>query len=127
MKNFNYGLIVPGEGRMGSRSACSMKLRRSVSLPAALPPAIRPLPPSSEWVNVHSLGVKGDGTTDDTAAFSKPSTRIACFIFPSGHYVVRDTLALKPDTVLIGLHPTLTQIDLLDETPGFRASARRRP
>src|SRR6185437_14001617 len=40
--------------------------------------------------------------------------------FPSGHYVVRDTLALKPDTVLIGLHPTLTQFHLLDNTPGYQ-------
>ena len=40
--------------------------------------------------------------------------------FPSGHYVVRDTLTLKPDTVLIGLHPTLTQFDLLDATPGYQ-------
>ena len=37
--------------------------------------------------------------------------------FPSGHYVLRDTLALRPDTVFIGLHPTLTQFDLLDGTP----------
>jgi hypothetical protein len=36
------------------------------------------------------------------------------------HYVVRDTLTLKRDTVLIGLHPTLTQIDLLDEAPEFQ-------
>jgi sugar lactone lactonase YvrE len=34
--------------------------------------------------------------------------------------VVRDTLILKPDTVLIGLHPTLTQFDLPDMTPGFQ-------
>ena len=40
--------------------------------------------------------------------------------FPSGHYVVSDTLTLKPDTVLIGLHPTLTQFDLPDGTPGFQ-------
>jgi sugar lactone lactonase YvrE len=39
---------------------------------------------------------------------------------PSGHYVLRDTLRLSPGTVLIGLHPTLTQIDLLDDTPGYQ-------
>jgi sugar lactone lactonase YvrE len=27
---------------------------------------------------------------------------------------------MKPDTVLIGLHPTLTQFDLLDATPGYQ-------
>ena len=41
---------------------------------------------------------------------SRQSTTHRVLYFPSGHYVVRDTLTLKPDTVLIGLHPTLTQI-----------------
>ena len=90
------------------------------SLPAALPPAIRPLPPSSEWVNVHALGVKGDGRTDDTAALQDAINSHRVLYLPGGHYVVRDTLALKTDTVLIGLHPTLTQIDLMDETPGYQ-------
>jgi hypothetical protein len=40
--------------------------------------------------------------------------------FPSGHYIVSDTLALKPDTIFIGLHPTQTQFDLLDSTPGYQ-------
>jgi SMP-30/Gluconolactonase/LRE-like region len=33
---------------------------------------------------------------------------------------VRDTITLKSDTVLIGLHPTLTQFDLLDGTNGYQ-------
>jgi hypothetical protein len=119
VKAFNYGLIVPGEGRMG---AIGMKYEASAlaSMPAMLPPAIRSLPFSSEWVNVHTLGVKGDGATDDTAALKQAIDAHRVLYFPSGHYVVRDTLTLKPDTVLIGLHPTLTQIDLLDETPAFQ-------
>ena len=51
---------------------------------------------------------------------SEPSTRIVCFIFPVGITSCATRLTLKPDTVLIGLHPTLTQIDLLDETPGYQ-------
>ena len=96
-------------------------------MPAPQPPAIRALPPSSEWVNVHTLGVKGDGATDDTAAIQLAIDAHPVLYFPSGHYVVRDTLTLKPDTVLIGLHPTLTQIDLLDETPGFEGVGAPRP
>ena len=119
VKNFSYGLIVPGEGRMGS-IGMQYEAAPLASLPAALPPAIRALPPSSEWVNVHALGVKGDGTTDDTAALQQAIDTHRVLYFPGGHYVVRDTLTLKPDTVLIGLHPTLTQIDLLDETPGYQ-------
>jgi len=90
------------------------------SLSAPLPPAIRQLPPSTEWVNVHTLGVKGDGASDDTAALQQAINTHRILYLPGGHYIVRDTITLKPDTVLIGLHPTLTQIDLLDGTPGYQ-------
>src|ERR1019366_6533638 len=63
VKNFTYGLIVPGEGRMGT-IGMQYEAAPLASLPAALPHAIPALPPSSEWVNVHTLGAKGDGTTD---------------------------------------------------------------
>ena len=119
VKNFSYGLIVPGEGRMGS-VGMQYEAAPLASLPAALPAAIRALPPSSEWENVQALGVKGDGTTDDTAALQQAINTHRVLYLPGGHYVVRDTLRLTPDTVLIGLHPTLTQIDLLDETPGYQ-------
>ncbi len=119
VKNFTYGLIVPGEGRMGS-IGMQYEAAPLASLPAALLAAIPALPPSSEWVNVHTLGAKGDGTTDDTAALQQAIKAHRVLYFPSGHYVVRDTLTLKPETVLIALHPTLTQIDLLDETPGYQ-------
>lgn len=119
VKNFAYGLIVPGEGQMGSMGM-QYEAAALASLPAPLPPAIPGLPPSSEWVNVHTLGAKGDGTTDDTAALQQAIDAHRVLYLPGGHYVVRDTLTLKPDTVLIALHPTLTQIDLLDETPGYQ-------
>jgi hypothetical protein len=118
VKNFNYGLIVPGEGEMGTMSML-YDAAPLTAMPAKLPPAIRALPPSSEWVNVHTLGVKGDGVTDDTAALQGAIDSHRTLYFPSGHYVVHETLTLKPDTALVGLHPTLTQIDLLDETPGY--------
>ncbi len=89
-------------------------------MPAPLPPAIPRLPPTQDWVNVHSLGVTGDGNTDDTAAIRKAIDHHRVLYFPSGHYIVSDTLLLKPDTVLIGLHPTLTQFDLPDGTPAFQ-------
>jgi sugar lactone lactonase YvrE len=97
------------------------------AIPPELPPAIRALPPSSEWVNVHTLGVKGDGTTDDTAAIQQAINTHRVLYFPTGHYVVRNTVTLRSQTVLIGLHPTLTQIDLLDETPGFQGVGAPKP
>ncbi len=119
VNNFTYGLIVPNEGRMGS-IGMQYDATTLTSMPAALPPAIRALPPSSEWVNVHTLGVKGDGITDDTAALQQAIDTHRTLYLPGGHYVVRDTLKLAPRTVFVGLHPTLTQIDLLDQTPGYQ-------
>lgn len=119
INEFNYGLIVPAPGAMGE---IGMRYQASAleRVPAPMPPAIRPLPGTNEWVNVHTVGVAGDGKTDDTAAIQQAITTHRVLYFPSGHYVVRDTLRLKPDTVLIGLHPTLTQFDLLDHTPGYQ-------
>ncbi len=119
VKNFNYGLIVPGEGRTGT---IGMKYDAVTlaEMPAPLPPAIRALPPTTEWVNVHTLGVKGDGKTDDTAAIQQAIDTHQVLYFPMGRYVVRNTITLKPDTILIGLHPTQTQIMLPDETAGYQ-------
>ena len=117
--NFNFGLIVPGEGMTGTIGMLYEATELN-ALPAPLPTAIRALPSTEDWTNVHTLGVKGDGTTDDTAAIQKAIQTHRVLYFPSGHYVVSDTLALKPDTVLIGLHPTQTQFDLLDSTPGYQ-------
>jgi sugar lactone lactonase YvrE len=126
VKNFNYGLIVPGEGQMGTIGMHYEAVPLS-SMPASLPPAIRALPSSSEWVNVHTLGVKGDGTSDDTNAIQQAIDAHRVLYFPSGHYIVRNTITLRPETVLIGLHPTLTQIDLLDETPGYEGVGAPKP
>jgi sugar lactone lactonase YvrE len=119
VKEFNFGLIVPGEGMTGNMGmrydAAPLK-----TLPAPLPPAIRVLPSTAEWVNVHTLGVKGDGKTDDTSAIQKAIDNHKVLYFPSGHYIVSDTVSLKSDTALIGLHPSLTQFDLIDATPGFQ-------
>lgn len=88
-------------------------------MPAAAPSDLTPLPPCETWVNIRSLGAKGDGQTDDTAAIQNAISNHAAIYFPSGFYIVRDTLKLKPGTVLVGLHPGATQIILPDGTPAF--------
>ena len=91
-------------------------------MPAPIPSDLPDLPPRDSWVNIRSLGAKGDGVTDDTAVFQKAIAGNRSIYLPSGKYVVSDTIALKPDTVLIGLHPSATQIDLLDGTPAFQGT-----
>lgn len=88
-------------------------------LPADSHAAIPRLPSQSGWVNAMELGVKGDGTTDDTAALQRVVDAHRTVYLPSGRYRLTDTLRLRPDSVLIGLHPSTTQLDLDDNTPGF--------
>ena len=116
---FTCGLIVPGEGVPGAIGMI-YDAAALASMPEPPAPAIPALPVSEDWVNVRSLGVAGDGTTDDTAALQHAIDGHRVLYFPAGHYLLRDTLTLKPTTVLIGLHPTLTQFDLPDSAPAFQ-------
>ena len=97
------------------------------ALPPVEAPVIRNLPPRDMWVSLHTLGAKGDGVTDDTAAIQRAINEHATIYIPSGHYIVSNTLTLKPDTVLIGLHPSTTQFDLPDSTPGFQGVGNVKP
>ena len=119
VKDFNYGLMVPGEGMTGKIGTVYDGAALN-TLPAPTPPAIPVLPLTEDWVNVHTLGVTGDGTTNDTAAIQNAIATHRVLYFPSGHYIVTDTINLKPDTVLIGLHPTLTQFDLPNASSGYQ-------
>jgi hypothetical protein len=117
--DFGYGMIVPGLGKTGAYGTV-MKASAINAVPAQVAPAIRPLPPMSEWVNVRDLGARGDDATNDTAVLQGAIAAHRVLYFPAGFYRVTDTLRLQPDTVLIGLHPGLTQIVLPDETPGYQ-------
>ncbi|HWU14314.1 MAG TPA: glycosyl hydrolase family 28-related protein [Caulobacter sp.] len=116
---FNHGLTLPSLGRMGEYRT-SMQAETIRALPARRAPAIRALPAMSDWVNVRTLGVKGDNAADDTAAIQKAIDTHRVVYFPTGFYRVTDTLKLRSDTVLVGLHPSLTQIVLSDGTSGYQ-------
>jgi hypothetical protein len=115
---FNYGLVVAGLGQTG-RYATNMQASPLAALPRPSERAVRLLPPVKQWFSVRDAGAKGDNATDDTAAIQRAIDAHRVVYFPTGRYAVTDTLKLRPDTVLIGLHPNLTQIVLPDETPAF--------
>jgi hypothetical protein len=117
--SFTYGLTLPGVGRMGVFKT-DMQAEPIAALPAPSPPAIRPLPPVSDWVSVRDLGAKGDDKTDDTVAIQKAIDTHRVVYLPAGFYRVSDKLRLRPNTVLLGLHPSLTQIVLPDGTADFQ-------
>jgi sugar lactone lactonase YvrE len=126
VKSFSYGLTLPGLGQMG-RYETRLDAAAIVSSPPQTAPAIRPLPPVVDWVDVRTLGAKGDNAADDTAALQGAIDTHRVLYFPIGRYKVSDTLRLRPDTVLIGLHPSLTQIVLADDTPGYGGVGAPKP
>jgi sugar lactone lactonase YvrE len=88
---------------------------------------VRDLPPIDTWVNIRSLGAAGDGSADDTASLRKAIAEHQTIYFPAGQYRVTDTIELKADTILIGLHPSVTRILLADGTPAFQGVGTPKP
>lgn len=80
---------------------------------------VRSLPPQTSWVDLRSLGAKGDGVTDDTEAILRAIAGHDAIYVPMGRYRVTRTIALRPGTALIGMHPSTTQFFLDDESPEF--------
>jgi len=124
--DFSHGLTIPDLG-LPAKIQTSFQSSPITSLPPRTPSAIANLPARDTWVNLRSLGAKGDGVTDDTVAIRKAIEGHPTLYIPSGRYVVSDTILLKPNTVLIGLHPSTTQFDLLDSTPGFQGPGEPKP
>ncbi len=119
VKAFSFGLTLPGLGAPGTYET-RIDAAPIAAMPKRVEPAIRSLPPVARWFDVRSAGAKGDNSTDDTTAIQIAIDTHRVVYFPSGFYRVSNTLRLRPDSVLIGLHPDLTQIVLADDTPAFR-------
>jgi hypothetical protein len=119
VKEFSYGLTFARLNRPPAFKEIFTATELD-AMPRAVKSDLPDLPARNSWVNIRSLGAKGDGTTDDTEAVRRAIAQHPTLYFPSGRYVVKDTIALKANTVLIGLHPSTTQIDLLDSTPAFQ-------
>jgi hypothetical protein len=130
-ENYQVSVFSHGLGLAYPGAPAVFETRYESSPLAALPPgttpAISPLPDAGAWVNIHTLGVKGDGLTDDTVALQKAIDEHPVLYFPSGRYRLHETLALRPDTLLIGLHPSTTQFDLPDGTPAFQGPDSPKP
>ena len=115
---FSYGLAIGADGR--EQGILQHQDVRPLRAPAAVVASDIPaLPAMESWVNVRTVGVKGDGTTDDTIALRAAIDQHPTLFLPSGTYRVTGSLALKPNTVLIGLNPGTTQIALGDGSAAF--------
>jgi hypothetical protein len=116
---FSHGLAVPALGRLG-QVATEADVVSIDKLPKRKASAIRSLPPVAQWANVRESGAKGDGETDDTAALQRAIDTHRTVYLPLGVYKVTDTIRLRPDSVLVALHPSLAQIALADNTPAYQ-------
>ena len=96
-------------------------------LPSPVASDIAELPPMNTWVNIRTLGAQGDGKADDTEAIKAAIAKYRAIYFPIGQYRVTDTIQFRPDTVLIGLHPSVTRIFLADSTPAFQGEGEAKP
>lgn len=116
---FSHGLAVPALGQLGLIDT-EANIEPIDKLPARKAAAIRLLPPVKQWANARELGVVGDGQADDTAALQRAIDSHKTVYLPLGVYKVTDTIRLRPNSVLIALHPSLTQIALADNTPAYQ-------
>jgi sugar lactone lactonase YvrE len=126
VKTFSHGLHFDDIGA----TPAIQDVFETEPLAAPSPPVesdIRALPPMDTWANIRTLGARGDGATDDTEAIRKAIAAQKAIYFPSGQYRVTDTIVLRPDTVLIGLHPSVTRIVLQDGTPAFQGIGTPKP
>src|SRR6202167_3911198 len=126
VKTFSHGLQYEEIGAVPAIQDVYETAPLSV-LPKPVKSDILNLPPIDTWVNIRSLGAKGDGTTDDTDALRKTIAQYRAIYLPSAQYRVTDTITLRPDTVLIGLHPSVTRILLADSTPAFQGVGGPKP
>jgi sugar lactone lactonase YvrE len=126
VKTFSHGLQYSDIGSVPAIQDVYETAALS-ALPAPAKSDILDLPPIDTWVNIRSLGAKGDGTTDDTDALRNAIAQHRTIYLPSGQYRVTDTITLRPDTVLIGLHPSVTRILLADSTLGFQGVGGPKP
>ena len=116
--DFSHGLKLARVGEMG-KTATDITMTPLAAAPARPAPALPLLPPVSEWANARALGATGDNRTDDTAALQRAVNAHRVVYLPTGRYRITDTLKLRPDSVLISLHPNQTQLYLPDNAPRF--------
>jgi len=96
-------------------------------MPNILARDIPELPGMETWVNIRDLGAKGDDVADDTKVFQDAIDRYEVIYVPQGWYRFTETLQMKPNTKLIGLHPFATQFRLAESTPAFSGFGTPKP
>lgn len=114
-EHLSIGLVIGPDGR---ERGVEVQHRERASMGRAVPTDIPTLPVMQQWTNVHTLGIKGDGS-DETAALQAAIDAHRVLYLPSGTYRVTNTLRLRTDSVLIGFNPVTTLITVADDATNF--------
>jgi sugar lactone lactonase YvrE len=115
--HFTHGLHIRDRERQVKTTFTARSLD---TLPARAVSDIPALPPVHAWVDVTTLGAVGDMETDNTAALRKAVAEHPVLYFPAGWYNVSDTITLRPDSVLVGLHPSATVVNLPNNSEAYQ-------
>ncbi len=126
VRTFSHGLHFADLGAAGETRTV-FDATAVEEMPPPVPSDLPPLPPTDTWANAQALGARGDGTTDDTVPLQRAIESHRTVYLPMGRYIVTDTLTLRPNSVLIGLHPSATQLVLPDGTPAFQGVGGPKP
>lgn len=118
VKNLISGLQIDSPGK-DSRIRTTHEIVGLKSFPTPTPTDIPSFPETQTWVNIKSLGAKGDGLTDDYPIIRDAIEKYQTIYFPQGWYRVSEPIRLKLNTVFIGLHPVSTQLILANNTQAF--------
>lgn len=118
VKKFVYGLQMDDLDSYASIKA-TFETEVLKTIPAESVSDIPELPDMGTWINLKTVGAKGDGTTDDTKAIQAAIDQYPNIYVPQGSYRLSETLKLKPSTNLIGLHPMATNFTLIEDSPAF--------
>jgi hypothetical protein len=126
IKRFVYGLQM-GDLDAIPRFETVFEPEVLTKLPQAPHTDIPVLPAMTSWINLKELGAKGDGVTDDTKVIQDAIDKYQTIYVPQGLYRVSETMLLKPNTVLIGLHPIATQFVIGESTIAFSGFGAPKP
>ncbi|WP_328414390.1 discoidin domain-containing protein [Micromonospora sp. NBC_00389] len=128
VRDATLGLRVDDALGAAERRSDGVLVSATPAAPASFARLLRsdaPLPPTTGgWVNVvdyaAARGVTvGTGTSDDYAIFQQAIDEHDTVYVPMGQYLIGNTLRLRPQSNLIGLHPRQTWLKLPDSAAGF--------
>ncbi len=125
IRSFVHGIVMDNlDSTKRMEESIVIEPAAIVEAPATDIPVLYPM---EDWVNVKDFGAIGDGIHDDTQALKSAMEGAKAIYMPQGKYLVTDTICLKRDTMLVGLHPMATQILLPENAENYTGFGPEKP